>query len=578
MRDTAEERCTLEEVTMDHGSRQYVLIPEIIFQTDDIILVASGSFSCVRALYRTAAKSRALERFYYEIITPEQYAAGLAEHLIAKQIEKAILSTNAGGIIYYASCMDVVAKTDFEKIKREIRNPYQIPVEVLYRGPMVRRYLDSNKKLTELLMKIPLGMKALKGDGIDLPPMMPDFEAVCGVLQSWKVYRFLLSSGGCDGCISGTGRDGEAYHVTKSRVNDIDIARGCEEKIKNGILWDYRKKGSRGMICITAAGLPKLIGFDYDRVLKEIRETGAESILFPSNGFCFAGQGLSDMYLTLLKKMEHFRKCEEENGRSIGILGGNCFAALQNEEIQEGIGQIKKMGLNIVWPEEDEVEKIVNLTKTQCSWVVSSEGIAAAKWLEKNYNIPYVIGIPINKKMVSVWKEFLASGENGSLKQIGMPAKKYKIDNRPYSRGNILLIGDPAVIGSIGSYLSYISCATVTYAVYSQLPSVKRWYKMTLKDTDSHWIGHQDFTENIHYFKNKEELASLTADADIIFGELLFKMAFTEKELFHKKWIDLPMPILNCGIRNDRSQYFLFGARGVRWINGNIDIKKLKSL
>lgn len=156
MKDIETERCVLEEVTLDHGTRQYVLIPEIIFQTDDIILAASGSFSCVRALYRTAARSRALERFYYEIITPEQYAAGLAEHMIAKLIEKAILSTNAGGVIYYASCMDVVTKIDFEKIKKEIQNPYQIPIEVLYRGPMVRRYLDSNKKLTELLMKIPL--------------------------------------------------------------------------------------------------------------------------------------------------------------------------------------------------------------------------------------------------------------------------------------------------------------------------------------------------------------------------------------------------------------------------------------
>lgn len=574
MKDTVDERCTLEEVTLNHSAKQYVLIPEIIFRTDDIILVASGSFSCVRALYRTAAKSRALERFYYEIITPEQYAAGLAEHRIAKIIEKAILSTNAGGIIYYASCMDVVTKIDFEKIKKEIRNPYQVPVEVLYRGPMVRRYLDSNKKLTELLMKIPLGIKVLKEDGIDFPPMIPDFEAVCGVLQSWNVYRFLLSSGGCDGCISGTGKDEESYHVTKSRVNDIDIALGCEEKIKNGIIWDYQQKGSQGLVCITGAGLPKLISFDYDRVLKGIQEKGIDSILFPSNGFCFAGQGISDMYLALLKKMGSFRNDSKEGKQSIGILGGNCFAALQSEQIQEGIGQINKLGLDTVWPEKQPIENIAALTKTQCSWVVSSEGIAAAKWLEKTYKIPYIIGIPINKKMVSVWKEFLLTRNSECLRQNELSTKKLKIDNRPYSKGNTLFIGDPVVIGSIGCYLSCISRANITYAVYSQLPSVKKWYTEALQDTDFHWIGRHDFINNIQYFKNKEELISLTADADIIFGDLLFKMAFTEKELLHKKWIDLPMPILNCGIRTDRSQYFLFGAKGVRWINSHIDIRK----
>lgn len=479
MKDTEAERCVLEEVTLNHGTRQYVLIPEIIFQTDDIILAASGSFSCVRALYRTAARSRALERFYYEIITPEQYAAGLAEHRIAKLIEKAILSTNAGG---------------------------------------------------------------------------------------------------CDGCISGTGKEKEEYLVTKSRVDDLDVARGCEEKITNGIIWDYQQKGSQGLLCITGAGLPKLISFDYDRVLKEIQAKGIVCIRFSSDGFHFAGQGISEMYLALLKQLVHFQNgslfSREEKQQIVGILGGNCFATLQNEEIQESIEQIKKVGFTVVWPEKEAIENMADLTKTQCNWVVSSEGIEAAKWLEKNYEIPYMIGVPINKKMVSAWRAFLVDGKSECLNPMEIPTKKFKIDNLPYSKGNILLIGDPVIIGSIGSYLSCISYANVTYAVYAQLPSVKRWYKTTLRNTESHWIGQWNFIENIHYFKEKEELASLIADADIIFGELLFKMAFAERELFHKKWVDLPMPILNCGIRNDKSQYFLFGAKGVRWINGSIDIRK----
>ena len=65
------------------------------------------------------------------------------------------------------------------------------------------QFMNSNKKLTELLLGIPVSKRTLKEEEYDLPPMMPDFEAICGVLQSWDVYRFLISSGGCDGCISG---------------------------------------------------------------------------------------------------------------------------------------------------------------------------------------------------------------------------------------------------------------------------------------------------------------------------------------------------------------------------------------
>ena len=285
MKDSEKNRCTLEEITLNHTNRQYVVLPEIIFQTDDIVLVGAGSFSCVRALYKTAVKQRALGRFLYRVITPEQYAMGQAEEIIRDLIDEALKRTNAGGIIYYASCMDVVSRIDFQKIKKKLCNPAQIPVEVLYRGPMVRRYLDSNKKLTELLMQIPVSKEMLKNQGCDLPPVMPDFEAVCGVLQSWKVYRFLISSGGCDGCISGTGERDQEYRVTKSRVDDLQIAVGCEPFIENGIIWDYQNKECKDLVCITGAGLPKLIGYDYGRIEKRMKKEKIDCIMMKTDGY-----------------------------------------------------------------------------------------------------------------------------------------------------------------------------------------------------------------------------------------------------------------------------------------------------
>ena len=112
MKDSEKNRCILEEITLNHTNRQYVVLPEIIFQTDDIVLVGAGSFSCVRALYKTAVKQRALGRFLYRVITPEQYAMGQAEEIIRELIDEALKRTNAGGIIYYASCMDVVSRID----------------------------------------------------------------------------------------------------------------------------------------------------------------------------------------------------------------------------------------------------------------------------------------------------------------------------------------------------------------------------------------------------------------------------------------------------------------------------------
>ena len=111
--------------------------------------------------------------------------------------------------------------------------------------------------------------------------------------------------------------------------------------------------------------------------------------------------------------------------------------------------------------------------------------------------------------------------------------------------------------------------------MYAQLPSVRRWYTSVLQDTQSHWIGGGTPCENIRFFRNRAELKELLEGADVIFGELLLKMAFTEQELYQKKWTDLPTPILNCGIRSDKYEYHLFGIKGARWIKAGAERKGL---
>lgn len=559
-----QERCTLEEITLNHSFRQYVVLPEIIFQTDDVILIGAGSFSCVRALYRTAVKQRALGRFYYAVITPEEYALGKAEEIIQKLIEQALKRSNAGGIIYYASCMDVISKIDFQRIRQRINNPEQIPVEVLFRGPMVRRYLNSNKKLTELLLGIPVSKRTLKEEEYDLPPMMPDFEAICGVLQSWDVYRFLISSGGCDGCISGTGKNDENYQVTKSRVDDLQIAMGCERLIKNGILWDYRNKNCTKPAYITGAGLPKLIGFDYGRVEKALLKEKLNCTVIRSDGFHFAQQGIAELYLTLIQKYEMDCKKQE---KIIGILGADCFSSVTEEEGQEAVRSLAGPGGRVVWPEQMEIESIAELNCADRIWAVSSEGIAAAKYLYQKKEIPYLIGIPAGKRLVSWWKQFFTEKNRGSS---GLAS-----ESKTKMKKHFLLIGDPAVTWGIGKYLSEIGADEVTYAVYAQLPSVKRWYLSILRDTQDHWLGGGSPCEQIRFFRSRAELKKMLKKSDIIFGELLLKMAFTEQELTEKKWIDLPTPILSCGVRNDKYEYHLFGTKGARWIKTGADLKGL---
>ena len=143
--------------------------------------------------------------------------------------------------------------------------------------------------------------------------------------------------------------------------------------------------------------------------------------------------------------------------------------------------------------------------------------------------------------------------------------------SRQSKKKKVLLIGDPAVTWGIARYLTETDSVEIIFAVYTQLASSRRWYTEILQGTEEHWLGGENPVKKVKYFRDREELKFLIDKADIIFGENLLRMAFMEEAICRKKWIDLPAPILNCGIRTDKYEYHLFGTKGARWIHAGTE-------
>ena len=258
--------CRIEEMEQRSEEKHYVRLAERILESEGRILSATGSLSCLRAIYMTAERMGAADRFVFCILSAAEYATGQAETSLRKMIQTALRDRTCEGIVIYASCMEVITRLDFDHLLHSLQNPDGVPVRMLLRGPMVRRYRNPPEDLEQLLAEMP-ERRVSAGSGVSLlPPPMPDFEAVAGVLQGYDVYRILLSGGGCDGCIEKSPLLSSGFQLRKTRMTDLDAAAGCEDRVSSVILDDCRGQGEHRLCCILGSAMPAAIGMDFRRI------------------------------------------------------------------------------------------------------------------------------------------------------------------------------------------------------------------------------------------------------------------------------------------------------------------------
>lgn len=145
-------------------------LPERIFQRPDLALVATGSLSCIRSLYQEAVRLEKTHQFFPCIQPAQAYAAGQNGLGLAKTLRQVLTIPEVGGVIIYASCLDVLSQTDFDSIIEGLENPRSVPIRVLLRGPMVKRYRRPREDLERMLAEIPERGTAIPREKRWFPP------------------------------------------------------------------------------------------------------------------------------------------------------------------------------------------------------------------------------------------------------------------------------------------------------------------------------------------------------------------------------------------------------------------------
>ncbi|WP_081998910.1 nitrogenase component 1 [Robinsoniella peoriensis] len=543
-------KCEIEIVLTDE-SPDMQKIPDQILKEKGLALVAAGSLACVRILYFRACKLGKLQQFFGCPVTAREYGMGMQGRKLRNCIGKALKMEGIRGVIVYASCMEVLTLWDFQKELEQVSNPHNIPVKILYRGPLVKRRKPPAESLRRILAEIEKNQEAVHTEqqpDIPLPPPAPDFSGIASLLQEWNCETLLLTPGGCKSCIeSADGTDG-MHDLKSTRFHDANVCLGCEKQLIDAAVHQLTGKG---LLCLLGSAVIKTVGMDVRGITGELEKSGRPCVYLPSDGFEGAPPAMAQAWLMLGQKLLLKHSPDERNSCHIWILGYSRLGTGKIEHLNPVIESLNNIGCSITIWSNKETES--NAALPFLTWVVSTEGLKLAQWMKDKYNIPYVDAMPVGERMLESFINKIRAIKNKTqyseqvMKQAESPVSR---DSR-----NVVIIGEPVLSYGIKYYLQKERGFTnVQISAYAPTQGMQFFYRQYAKE--------------VLQFTSPEELCGQLCGqkADIVIADPLLLQVF-QGDIVR---IPLPYPIFSGRIFAE-DFYEYAGGPGAEYLNHYLD-------
>ncbi|MGD9116553.1 MAG: nitrogenase component 1 [Dehalococcoidia bacterium] len=231
-----------------------------------------------------------------------------------------------------------------------------------------------------------------------LPPFAPDYSGVCSVLFELGGITVIHDGGGCTGnftCYDEPRWYGSSSAVFSSDLREVDAVLGNDERLLERVESAARTLG-RGFIAIIGSPAPMVIGTDYPALARILhKRTGLPVLPFDSNGIGYYDSGASLAFLELARRFVKPAAGSVSNG--VNIMGATPLDFGSREQIECLIRLLTGAGCQLVscWTMGSTLDDITQAAKARLNIVVSRSGLEAARYLEKEYAIPYLASLPV---------------------------------------------------------------------------------------------------------------------------------------------------------------------------------------
>ncbi len=246
-----------------------------------------------------------------------------------------------------------------------------------------------------------------------LVPFSPDTSGFASVISGTDGFALFDDIRGCGGNYRMTEevRFPDFDRVGVSEIANEDVISGTAPKILR-LFHEMREELGEdpAFVMLCSCPVSSLIGTDLRAAAAQItRETGV-----PASSVNFSGYETYDIGIrrTLTEMAKLLCVKPEKKKESVNILGVNYLDWA--EEDADGIREyFEHAGITVqsVWGGNETAARFRASAEAALNIVVSAAGIEPAKWMKKQYSIPYITGAPFGKTSATKMTESVPLGE-----------------------------------------------------------------------------------------------------------------------------------------------------------------------
>lgn len=252
-----------------------------IFSQKNINLVAVGSLPCVITLENRARQFGAENRVFVRGLSAKDYALGKNTKHLQELLNKALQKSETKGIIVYCSCIDVLTNFSEAEVMDGLINEQNIPIEFLYRGPLVKRKKPVGIALKSIWEKWQIALEPLK-EIKELSQASVDVDFAKAILASSKEENILLvSPGGCASCLRNL-LGIENRKVFSTHFDDIALT-SFETKYLVEAIENFFSKDEP--LLLLGSAVVKVVGISLEDVCNELCIRGYSAGYLHTDGF-----------------------------------------------------------------------------------------------------------------------------------------------------------------------------------------------------------------------------------------------------------------------------------------------------
>lgn len=476
-----------------------------LWRRQDLLLLVSGSLPCIRGVYSRALKLNKLHQFDFVALSAEDYILGDVEEKIRRTIRQVALRKGVRIIVIYLSCLDILIRIDFADIERQMSKETGCIVKCFFRGPLGKTDYGNRLSSEDLLSMFPQEKTKIE-KVVNIPPPLSDMAGISDCFQIKGQVNSLITPAGCKNCLRDLDMTIEQKNVYYTEIQEKDFIFGFEDTVENQVN-DLHKKKLCDCVALINSSVPAFMGFDEQNIIKDRKNK-----FFPTDGFHDAVYGVYMSQLTVVKENNFFY---EQKDKYVEILGYSLLLCGSKKQYESCISFIKQLGYEIHFLGSERESK----NQPSLSWVVSSAGIGAARWLRDAFGVPLLLSLPIGRKAMESWKKTVKV-----LLKIDRDSKVPNVKKCSRRKEKVLLIGDPIQTMEISHYLCEKGFENVILAAYAWTKETKKIYCSICN------------IKKFHVFSTKEELLTLWKKADLVVGDPALKESMPFKPMISYPW------------------------------------------